>query len=147
VRATIYPGRLDLMDQWYAAQIKRRGRLMRVAGALFAASIPLALLPFAASAVAGPDRTLDVSGVRDGEKTHTRLRARHLPTDATVTMTIESGRSRRMLARGTADIGDDGGVTISLRAKSSDTLVIRATAVNAHGISLATRTLNMPRIK
>jgi hypothetical protein len=147
MRATISPGRLDLMDQWYADQIKRRGRLMRIAGVLFAVSIPLALLPLAANVISGRDKTLDISVVRDGAKTHTNVRATHLPADASVAVTVKSVHPRRLVARGTTDAGDDGAATLVLDARTADALLIKATAVDTHGRSLAIRTLVEPEIK
>jgi len=147
VRATVSPGRLDLMDRWYAEQIKRRGRLMRISGALFAVSIPLALLPLAANAIASPDPTLDVSVARDRASTHTSVIAAHFPANASITVTVRSADPSRLLARGKIDVREEGGATLDLDAMSSKALTITAIAVDANGSSLATRTLNEPAIK
>ncbi len=146
VRATISPGRLDLMDKWYADQIKRRGRLIRIAGTLFALSIPLALLPLAAHAIARPAKTLAVSVARDGPEVYSSMRATHLPDGATVTADIASTNPARVFASGLSAVGQDGSAILSLNARSHGPFTIVARALDANGHLLLSRTLDEPKI-
>lgn len=129
VRATVAPGRLDLMDAWFADQIKRRGNLIRSAALLFALSIPLALLPLVVNTITGEDRALDVTVLRTADRVEVKLVGDDLPVDATVDVFVVGVDGAPELARGSLDVDPNGAVSLAFQLKSAEPVTARAKVI------------------
>jgi hypothetical protein len=90
-RATVSPGDLEDVADFFAGEIKRRGCLVRSAAVLFGFAMLLTPLPAVRAAWSSPDATLDVTATRRSNDLVLSVEAEHLPRNAIVTMVAASG--------------------------------------------------------
>lgn len=100
------------VDRFFNSEIKRRGRLLRWAGVLFALAVLAAAAPAVAAAVDEPSATLDVSIETSAAQDHAIVTVSGAALDADAVLMVEGSAGpagvRSLRAIGRADVGTDG---------------------------------------
>lgn len=135
--STLRPGDLSAVEWWFDHQIKRRVKLVRVAGISLALAVACASLPMIASAVDEPATKLAQSVSVYNGSVQAQVSVRNAPSNARVAAVVRSGGRR--LAVSAAHVNADGAVEISLAPRLREAEDVEMVTTVRDGTRLVSR--------